>query len=161
MTFKQKVHYRLAPVFHYFFDRPKVLGDVSPEHYLSIAACVKNEGRYLREWIEYHLWAGVDHFYIYDNGSTDNTKEVLKPYIESGVVTYHYWFGPWKRLEGSPQVKMYKDAVARYRYCTKWMAIIDADEFIALSKEGKRQFGCTGGGLPSSLSSASNAQASA
>ena len=136
-----------APIYFYFADRPKALADVSPEHYLSIAACVKDEGRYLREWIEYHLWAGVDHFYIYDNGSTDNTKEMLAPYIEGGIVTYHYWVAgkvnPFRA--GDRQVKMYKDAVARYRHCTKWMAIIDADEFMALSEEGKAKFGRTGG----------------
>ena len=153
---KRKLKYRLAPLFHYLFDRPKAIDEVSPEYYLSVAACVKDEGRYLREWIEYHLWAGVEHFYIYDNGSTDNTREVLSSYIERGIVTYHYWVGGCSRWEGSQQVKMYKDAVARYKYCTKWLALIDADEFIALSEEGKRLFGLNGGGLLTSLSNMSN-----
>ena len=143
---KEKVRYGIiGPAFHYIFDRPKVIDEITPEHYLSIAASVKNEGRYLREWIEYHLWAGVDHFYIYDDGSTDNTIEVLAPYIESGVVTYHYYDGR-KGLKGSQMTRRYRDAVARYKYCTRWMALIDSDEFMALSEEGKRQFGAMGGG---------------
>ncbi|MBR0260666.1 MAG: glycosyltransferase family 2 protein [Selenomonadaceae bacterium] len=39
---------------------------------LAIVAILKNEGRYLKEWLDYHLSAGVDHFYLYDNDSTDN-----------------------------------------------------------------------------------------
>ena len=149
----------LGPVYHCFYNRPKPLADVAPEHYLSIAACVKNEGRYLREWIEYHLWAGVDHFYIYDNGSTDNTKDILKPYIASGIATYHYWVEKREKYRRRQQAKMYADAVARYRHCTKWMAIIDADEFIALGEEGKRQFGSNGGGYLGFLSRGNSAPA--
>ena len=110
-------------------------------HYLSIGCIIKNEGRYLREWIEYHLWAGVEHFYIYDNGSTDNTKEVLAPYILSGKVTYHYFVAD--REEGDQQRRAYNDAISRYKRCTRWLALIDADEFLALSEEGKKRFGCT------------------
>ena len=50
--------------------------------YLSLCAIVKNEAPYLPEWIEFYKLVGVEKFYIYDNDSTDNTKEVLKPYIE-------------------------------------------------------------------------------
>ncbi len=42
------------------------------KHEFAIAAIVKNEGRYLREWIEFHRLVGCTKFYIYDNNSTDN-----------------------------------------------------------------------------------------
>ena len=58
---------------------------------LRIAACVriKNEGIYIREWLEFHLMVGIEHFYIWDDSSTDATREELAPYVERGVVTLH------------------------------------------------------------------------
>ena len=46
---------------------------------LAVVAIFKNEGRYLDEWLAYHLLAGVEHFYLYNNDSSDNYKEVLAP----------------------------------------------------------------------------------
>ena len=142
--FARKLALKTKPgnLIFYLKNNAKLIDDVQPDYYLSIAACVKDEGRYLREWIEYHLWAGVEHFYIYDNGSQDNTREVLDPYMQSGVVTYRYWVAEIK--SGGQQVRMYNDAAVRYRHCTKWLAFIDADEFITLTSEGKRLYG-TGG----------------
>jgi hypothetical protein len=67
-------------------------------HFLAMAAIVKNEGRYLREWIEFHRLMGVEHFYIYDNGSTDNTPEILEPYVRTGLVTATAWPGQVQQL---------------------------------------------------------------
>ena len=39
---------------------------------LAVVAIFKDEGRYLREWLDYHLLAGVEHFYLYNNDSADN-----------------------------------------------------------------------------------------
>ena len=60
-------------------------------HNLSICAIFKNEAKFLKEWIEYHRLVGVDHFYLYDNGSTDRFKEILNPYIKDKTVTLIYW----------------------------------------------------------------------
>ena len=40
-----------------------------------LAVCVrlKNEGLYLREWIEFHRLAGVDFFHVFDDASQDAT----------------------------------------------------------------------------------------
>lgn len=57
-------------------------------YYLSVVLIVKNASRYIEEWINYHRIVGVEKFYIYDNESNDNLKEVLKPYIKSGIVEY-------------------------------------------------------------------------
>jgi glycosyltransferase involved in cell wall biosynthesis len=65
----------------------------------------------------------VEKFYIYDNESTDDTREVLEPYIKAGIVEYKYWPGQ------AQQLIAYKDWL-RYRFDTKWLAVIDLDEFI-------------------------------
>ena len=45
--------------------------------YLSILSTFKNEATILKEWIDYYLQQGFDHFYLIDNGSTDNFLETL------------------------------------------------------------------------------------
>jgi len=47
---------------------------------------IKDEARYIPEYIEFHLLQGFDHFIFYDNGSTDNLLEVISPYIKEGLV---------------------------------------------------------------------------
>lgn len=100
--------------------------------YLSIVAIMKNEAPYVKEWIEYHLLVGVDRFYIYDNESTDNLKEVLQPYIETGIVIYTYWPG---RKEEGVQGKAYENMILKYKDNNRWVGIIDADEFILPMKD--------------------------
>lgn len=96
----------------------------SPRHYLSILTIAKNEGPYIKEWLEWHIEKGVEKFYFYDNGSTDNTKEILQPYIAKGIVEYIYFPGYRK------QIAAYDDFFTRFRYESRWVAVIDMDEFI-------------------------------
>ncbi|VFM99178.1 MAG: Glycosyltransferase family 92 [Candidatus Kentron sp. G] len=35
-------------------------------YFLVFATNFKDENTYLREWLEYHLLVGVEHFYLYD-----------------------------------------------------------------------------------------------
>ncbi len=96
----------------------------NPTHYLSVCAIAKDEGTYFKEWIEWHLGHGVEKFYIYDNGSTDETKSVLAPYMNKGVVDYIYWPGHRRQLAA------YDDCLERNRFTSRWIAFIDLDEFI-------------------------------
>ena len=100
-----------------------------PKYYLAVCAIAKNEGPYFREWIEWYLKQGVEKFYIYDNESTDSTKEVLAPYIESGVVDYTFFPGQKQQLAA------YDDCFKRHRLETRWLAVIDLDEFIVPIKD--------------------------
>ena len=54
---------------------------------LVIVSMFKNEGMILKEWLDHHINAGVQHFYLIDNGSTDNYAAVLSPYQDTGTVT--------------------------------------------------------------------------
>lgn len=96
----------------------------TPEHYLSVCAIAKNEGPYFEEWIDWHLAQGVEKFYIYDNESTDGTREILEPYIKRGIVDYKYWPGRKQQLPA------YDDCFERNRFSSRWIAVIDMDEFI-------------------------------
>lgn len=91
---------------------------------LSVVAIMKNEGAYLKEWLDFHILVGVQKFYLYDNESTDDTKQVLDPYIKKGIVDYTYWPG------AAQQILAYRDAVNRHSNDSRWMAFIDLDEFV-------------------------------
>lgn len=93
-------------------------------HYLCVAAIARDEGRYFKEWIDYHRLVGVEKFFIFDNESKDNTYDVLKPYIDAGIVEYTYVTG-----DGIQNAVNYY-AVCAARRKTKWLAVIDLDEFI-------------------------------
>jgi len=100
-----------------------------PQYYLAICAIAKNEGAYFQEWIEWHKKMGVEKFYIYDNESTDNTKEILEPYIKSGLVDYTFFPGQ------EQQIPAYDDCLEKHRLNASWLAIIDLDEFIVPIKD--------------------------
>lgn len=91
---------------------------------LAIACISKNEAPYLKEWMEYHLLIGIDRIFFYDNESDDNTFEVLKPYIDKGLIEYQTISGIGKQLDA------YNDALRNHRYDTKYIAFIDMDEYI-------------------------------
>ncbi|MDR1826333.1 MAG: glycosyltransferase family 92 protein [Rickettsiales bacterium] len=93
--------------------------------FLSAVCIIKNEARHIKEWLDFHIKIGVEKFYIYDNDSDDDIKTVLSPYVKSGVVDLTPFPGKGR------QVLAYADCVDRHRADTKWLAIIDADEFIA------------------------------
>ena len=92
--------------------------------YLTLCAIAKNEGRYLQEWIEYHKMLGVEKFFIYDNDSADNTREILQPYIDTTLVEYCYF--PGKKM----QLKAYANCVRKHKRHTKYLGFLDIDEFI-------------------------------
>ena len=100
---------------------------------LAIVAIMKNEGPYLREWIEFHKLMGVEKFYLYDNESNDDTQDILKPYIKSGLVDYTFFPGQKRQLPA------YEDCISKHKKETKWLAVIDLDEFIVPVKDADIQ----------------------
>lgn len=110
--------YRLS----YSFNKPKEKRN--PKYKVSVCAIFKDEAPYLKEWLEFHKIVGVEHFYLYNNFSSDNYLEVLKPYIESGEVTLIDWSVP------QGQMKAYKDCAEKYKDETQWIGFIDLDEFV-------------------------------
>lgn len=102
------------------------------EYDIAICCIFQNEAPYLKEWIDYHRSIGVNHFYLYNNESTDNYLKVLDPYIKKKIVEVIDWPNPIPLIEFNYgcQTSVYANCIQRVRYHLKWLAIIDTDEFI-------------------------------
>ena len=94
------------------------------DYEFAIGAIMKNEGPYLKEWLDFHILVGVQKFYLYDNDSTDDTEEILKPYIKSGIVEYKKVHGRGKQRE------VYLEIVNNHRNKMRWLCLLDLDEFL-------------------------------
>lgn len=84
----------------------------------------RNEAAYFHEWIIFHHAVIVEYFYLYNNGSTDNFREVLEPWIRSGLVTLRDL-----HKEGG-QAGAFNDCIRRRRMESGWIAFLDVDEFL-------------------------------
>lgn len=119
------------------------LGRLIPENLtLAVATLVLNQGRYLKEWIDFHVLMGFQFFLIFDDGSTDDTFDVLAPYVQAHTVVI---------VHARPSFEMCSDRVRHTKKehqqndCQKtvfnyarsqlssrsaWMANFDVDEFV-------------------------------
>lgn len=96
----------------------------SYRYYLSVLAIFKNEAMNIKVWVDHYLWMGVDHFFLIDNGSDDDSQKILKPYIDKGVVSVFYMPEKWK------QVEHYRHIFEHHiKNKSKWVIVADLDEF--------------------------------
>ncbi len=90
---------------------------------LVICAMIRDEARYLPEWIKFHLAEGVSHIYLYDDESSDKPEVSVRPWIRSGQVSL-------LRAEGRTQEETYQNFLTRHKGERLWIAYIDIDEFL-------------------------------
>ena len=67
---------------------------------------------------------GVERFFLYNNQSTDDHREVLAPYVADGSVVVHDW--PVR----PGQLPAYQHCLAEHGSESRWIAFIDLDEFL-------------------------------
>lgn len=127
-TWRSYMRMILYPFKNYFFKvLVRIIRRSKDEQYkykIVLCSIFKNEGRFLKEWIEYHHMIGVEHFFMYNNNSTDNYKDILSPYMENGIVTLI----DWPQIPG--QISAYKDWYDKYRKDCEWCSFLDLDEFL-------------------------------
>lgn len=112
------------------FKPRKIAIDHKFKFSISIVAIFKNESTYLDEWINFHLNQGIEHFYLYDNESTDNSCEVIKKYGRD-LITITKWPGIYGN---GGQTLALAHAIGLYSLESKWMVHIDLDEFVYSTK---------------------------
>jgi len=99
-------------------------------YYLTVGAIFKNESHCLQEWIEHHLYHGVEHFYLINDESTDEFMKILQPYINKDIITL-YNVKNHPKYPGK-QGKLYEKYFSPLlkNKIMKWLMIIDLDEFV-------------------------------
>ena len=114
---------------------PQVLGD----YHSALTTLVHNDAHILPEWMEYHRGLGVEHFYIYDNGSSDNLTEVLGDHATLIPWEHPYYYDapalPNPDQYGSIhglgcQIPHQIHALYKYGPSCLWLGFIDDDEYI-------------------------------
>ncbi|KAF8378359.1 hypothetical protein HHK36_029698 [Tetracentron sinense] len=111
----------VAKIFHSNFIEEKK----NKERYeLCVCTMVWNQAAFLREWIIYHAWLGVQRWFIYDNNSDDGIKEVIAE-LERGDynVSRHVW--PWIKTQEAG----FSHCALKARDECKWVGFMDVDEF--------------------------------
>lgn len=108
---------------------------------LSICVIVRNESAYIEEWIAFHRLVGVERFYLYDDGSDDDTVQKLRAMDHGDIIVI-----PWNadprykspvdcKFRATPQITAFNHWIHHYRHETRWAAFIDVDEFLFHSKQ--------------------------
>lgn len=101
---------------------------------LVICAIFKNEADYLYEWLSFHSFLGVKHFYLYNNNSTDASLEVIASWPFSGTQVTVI---DWPQIPG--QNSAYRHMVSAHREENIWCAFIDCDEFLCPQTDASLQ----------------------
>lgn len=105
------------------------------KYYCSICLIIRDESEYLKEWLEWHIGQGIQHFYIYDHGSKQPVSEFIKTLDKEiqDKVTIIYFGG----THVFAQHDAYNDCLEKYKYESRWIGFIDSDEMVRI-KNGKK-----------------------
>ncbi len=100
------------------------------KYYCSVCLIIRDENEYLEEWLRWHIGQGVEHFYIYDHGS----KEPVKDFVMSlgTEVSEKITVIDWSGVHKDTQPEAYNDCLKRFKFESRWIGFIDADEQVRL-----------------------------
>jgi hypothetical protein len=98
-------------------------------HYLSVGAMFRNESDSIVEWIKHYLYHGVDHFYLINDNSDDDTVSKIREYVDKGLITLYHVNEPY--YEGR-QRNLYNRLLLPHlqKKDTQWILMIDLDEYV-------------------------------
>lgn len=92
-----------------------------PRYNLVVVGIFKNEAVAMREWLLHHIGQGVEHFYLINNGSTDDWQSQ----VDGLPVTVY------NDNEKHKQIQHYNDYFLDIvKVEALWVAVIDLDEFL-------------------------------
>jgi hypothetical protein len=93
---------------------------------LSVLAMFKNEASIINNWIDHYLAEGVEHFYLIDNGSTDDSINKISRYAK-----YITLIKDSRRMPTQPQTYLLNHVyLNKIKDETTWIIICDIDEYI-------------------------------
>ncbi len=104
---------------------------VLQDNEVALVCLLKNAEYYLEHLLEHHRSIGVKHFLIIDNGSTDNTLELVA--TQPDVTVYS------NRLPAKEYECLLRAHIARRVIKGGWFLFVDSDELVVFSRGEGRQ----------------------
>ena len=96
---------------------------------IAICAIIKDEQRYLEEWINHHLKLGFDDIYLYEDFNSTSHQDICSRYEHVFLNSINNFL--------KTNINDYKRQIKTYRYFIKlfkekydWVTFIDIDEYI-------------------------------
>jgi hypothetical protein len=93
--------------------------------YLTLAAIIRNQEHYVKEWLTFQKLAGFERFLIALHQCSDKTEEVIRrlPFSDD-IIIRKYDTGQFI------QMSVYAEWMRDFRDTTFWMAFFDGDEYL-------------------------------
>lgn len=99
----------------------------------AICAQIKNEERYLNEWLDYHLKLGIDHIYLFEDYGSRSHASLVEGY-DSVTLSTVKEFGVKNQYSPRTQYYTYCKFLNDYRDEYDWIFFIDVDEFVTFAR---------------------------
>lgn len=94
---------------------------------VAVCAIMKNNFKYIREWIDHYLSLGVDTIIIYDNNDIDDKRKI--PETPAGKVIVINVRGVW-----NAQLPAFNECYKKFNQNFDWIGFFDSDEYLILNK---------------------------
>lgn len=91
-----------------------------------VCSIFKNEGHILEEWLLHYIYHGVEHFYLVNDNSNDDFKNIINKYANY-VTLFH---NDIQTKNVGRQILIYNKYFRPILNESKWFAILDLDEFL-------------------------------
>ncbi len=98
---------------------------------VALVGIVKNEGKFVAEWLAHYVNLGFDKIIVYNNDSIDDTAQICR----RAAKIFPIEVIDWPSVSGqSPQVTAYNHAKGLLADF-EWVAYFDCDEFLVLHQD--------------------------
>lgn len=96
-----------------------------------VSLIVKDEDKYIRQFIDYYKTIGVTRFIIYDNSTSGTLSTLLQSYIHEGTVLLIEWNYPYNlpRSGNSGQITHENHSIYAFQN-SKYIGFFDVDEYV-------------------------------
>lgn len=109
-----------------------------PNNTILVCVLVRNQADKITEFIGQHWVQGVTHFAIYDDHSEDNLREVLRPWMDAGIVSLEKPAlvhprdspNPLPGTTASGHTESFEHCFHHYAPRFKWVGFLDGDEIV-------------------------------
>ena len=101
---------------------------------MKVAACVimRNEVSDIGSWLAWYHVLGFDACIVYDDDSTDGTRDVVAAAAKVQDIRLYRSFGERAARHSTRQDRSYRHAIETFRVEFDWIGFFDADEYLRL-----------------------------